>query len=559
MSKPEEEESLLVASVDPAAAAPAAPARGRGALWWVLVCAATVTAVAAAAGLASAGGWQPAAPIVEAVPAPRTVGELLARAGLPVPTRPYMSPRILQAFPLVAAPNSSWRPPHTERAVFKPCTYLGVKPLPPSRPFACALLGDDVLPLPAPRVVLEAIFFGSEIELLMMRLFEGEGVVTHTFIVEAPFTPSGLPKELIFAKHRAVFQPFLHRITVVTLPSLAQLAAEDPVLATIPGLVEGVDKRPLDQEQRYKMEAYTRENPYLRAAVRAFMAAANGTHSNESVATAVISVVDTDELTHHDLLRALRDCEVGLPVRLAHPSTLYSFRYLQFPDYFPMVHVFVPVRAYLDRVYTANMHTSDLVPQPVLDYVYNPSGKPNTGCCDTQCCGLQPPAWPAGQPQPPALLGDSVQPYYKPYRDEASGDVRFGRFFGYHMSSFMSPLQLYMKMFSYGHADAEALTGAHLKGSVSALEEHVRAYELAILERRNAQGGSAEMLRLVSPAWPNGPYNTPVLMKGQQGPLSEYSMENMSLPEIVFLNMDHDCFRKYLTVDPWWTEEFGLT
>ena len=67
------------------------------------------------------------------------------------------------------------------------------------------------------------------------------------------------------------------------------------------------------------------------------------------------------------------------------------------------------------------------------------------------------------------------------------------------------------------------------------------------------------MLRLIVPSDPKGPYATEMLMKrGANGPVSEYSFETTGLPEVVFLNMEHDCFRKFLTVDPWWKEEFGL-
>ena len=118
---------------------------------------------------------------------------------------------------------------------------------------------------------------------------------------------------------------------------------------------------------------------------------------------------------------------------------------MQYPDYFPGVNPFVPVAAYLDRAYTPKMHVAAMIPQDVQKYVHTPSGQPPTLCC-LQCCGVSPPDWPAGEPQAPELLGASKQPFYKPHPDKKDKI----RFFGYHLSSFMSPTQLYMKMFCKG-------------------------------------------------------------------------------------------------------------
>lgn len=60
--------------------------------------------------------------------------------------------------------------------------------------------------------MLDAVLMSSELDLLEIRMNELDAVVDYFLIVESNATFTGLPKETYFAKNRARYAKFEHKI-----------------------------------------------------------------------------------------------------------------------------------------------------------------------------------------------------------------------------------------------------------------------------------------------------------------------------------------------------------
>lgn len=145
--------------------------------------------------------------------------------------------------------------------------------------------------------VLDAVLMSSELDLLEIRMNELDAIVDYFLIVESNATFTGLPKETYFAKNRARYAKFEHKIIYRFLPGY-----------------------PLSPGQSaWDFEAHTRNTmtTLLRSHIGGLP---SGTQS-------VVLMSDIDEIPSQHTVELLKACDFGTSIHLQLRNFLYSFEW----------------------------------------------------------------------------------------------------------------------------------------------------------------------------------------------------------------------------------------
>jgi len=209
-------------------------------------------------------------------------------------------------------------------------------------------------PLATPRLVVDFISFGYDLDLLEVRFLELWDEVTAFVVYESPFAQSGLPKPLYFqaVMRTPRFQPFLRKVihlVAPATPALTRLAAAVAAVErkTLPGRVDHVAFAPQDRQLVWMLEKAMRTEAVerfkqlddaaspLKAAVMAALGAdlrgGNGTKSTSGGAAgshvwAIQS--DADEIITAEALRYHRHCQLKPHVKAVYaPCTAFKKNY----------------------------------------------------------------------------------------------------------------------------------------------------------------------------------------------------------------------------------------
>ncbi|KJA28953.1 glycosyltransferase family 17 protein [Hypholoma sublateritium FD-334 SS-4] len=145
--------------------------------------------------------------------------------------------------------------------------------------------------------VLDAVLMSNELDLLEIRLNELDAVVDNFLIVESNASFTGLAKETFFAKNRARFAKFEHKIVYSFLPGNALRPGQSP----------------------WDVEAHTRNT--MTGLIRSHVA----TFAPNTLT--IVFMSDLDELPARHTVDLLKNCDFGPSIHLQLRDYLYSFEW----------------------------------------------------------------------------------------------------------------------------------------------------------------------------------------------------------------------------------------